>query len=852
VVDAYTVESQTELRYNFDLHGYSFDMLSGLGISAEDYAVSGSQLTISNEYLKYFYTPGNYELTASVSLNFAVETLPIVFSVISPNASKQIINGGFETGDFFGWNGYPLWKDEHGLFSYQNERVVSAENYGSSNTNPYNRDGQYHLGVYASPYDNANKDLNQERMGILRSSDFILSGSGWISFKLGGGQNPGAAYLSVKESGTHQEVARFANRHFNDTSVSHTANAEAYLFPYYADLSPYLGHSLYLSLVDAASHEWNVLAADSFITYYPSAPSTTSDTLAQDIKPHVAIPETLPNGIANDLTTGIAGWEDPQGILQWSDSRARTNKTTGDAALGVIRSPAFRIDPLANHLITWEWEGSLASDKQLFMLVKEAGTNQEVLRLTRRENLATKIGGGLDKHFYDLAELDPEKGYYLEFVDNSKSGWGLISVRNVALVNASDSRVQVPTDQAVNTFEGLRLVNLTNGHHRQSIKTMDYVASTAAFHVVSTFGEHPQSELNIHYQTYAPNTYIRYAPEGSSSFSTVTSHCEINTVIDDPGVRSCKAELRELSSGESYRYQVVEKGAPGTVYRFTTPSSNSPLHLAFFADSQATSRGGAQVYRDLLEQAQKSDPNLSFGLQAGDLVENGSTSDMWEWYFEAATSFNTLPMMTLPGNHDFYAPGDVMDANSYYESYFANPDNGPNGLSTSSYYFETHDTLFIMLDTVKDTYGQAQIAWFNQVVASHPSTFIVVSMHYSAYGAIHTTTASELRAIWGPVFDSANVDLVLSGHDHVYARTPAMKNNAVAPLGEGTVYLSGGSASQKIYAVDPSVQAQYSYFYPGSENLFSLLTISETSIVINAVDLQGQAVDSFTLLAKNR
>jgi large repetitive protein len=163
-----------------------------------------------------------------------------------------------------------------------------------------------------------------------------------------------------------------------------------------------------------------------------------------------------------------------------------------------------------------------------------------------------------------------------------------------------------------------------------------------------------------------------------------------------------------------------------------------------------------------------------------------------------------------------------------------------------------HDTLFVMLDTVKDNYGAWQIPWFNAVVNAHPETFIVVSMHYSAYGAIHTTTADELQAVWGPVFDEAKVDIVLSGHDHVYARTPAMYGDAPTTPENGTVYLSGGSASNKIYLVDSSVQAQYSYFYPEAKNLVTVVTIEDHLMSFVAMDDQGQIVDTFTLSPKVR
>ncbi|MCX5775946.1 MAG: hypothetical protein NTV44_06340, partial [Firmicutes bacterium] len=338
MTSVYHADLGGDLAYDVDAQGYSFVSLTGLGIASTDFSYDNHRLTILNNFLKYFTEVSSYELQLTLSLASDQAVLPVPFSVERDHAANQIVNGGFETGDLSGWDGYPIWKDEANMFSWQAERVVSTTTYGSANANTYNRDGAYHLGVYAYPYVNANKDLNQERMGMLRSSDFIVGGSGWISFKLGGGRNPASAYVSIKETGTNLEVARFANRHFNDTTLSGTINAEAYLFQYYADLSAHYGESLYIMLVDAASHEWNVLSADSFDTYIETAPTPTAAQLATDIKPVIPGPGSATNAISANLATGIGGWEDPQGILQWDGGAARTNKGAGDNAYGAIRS----------------------------------------------------------------------------------------------------------------------------------------------------------------------------------------------------------------------------------------------------------------------------------------------------------------------------------------------------------------------------------------------------------------------------------------------------------------------------------------------------------------------------------
>jgi len=851
VNDIYNVDAGGDLAYDVDAQGYSFVSLTDLGISSTDFSYDNHRLTILNDFLKYFTDVRAYELQLTLTLGSDEAVLPVSFSVQHDHPSNQIINGGFETGDLSGWDGYPIWKDEAAMYSWQAERVVSTDFYGSAGANPYNKDGQYLLGVYATPYVNANKDLNQERMGMLRSSDFIVGGSGWISFKLGGGRNPASAYISIKETGTNIEVARYANRHFSDTALSGTANAEAYLFQYYADLSAHFGDSLYIMLVDAASHEWNVLSADSFVTYHAVAPTPTADQVAIDIKPVISGVGTATNAITSNFATDLGAWEDPQGILQWQDARARTNKTTGDAAYGAIRSPAFNING-PNTYFSWEWEGNIQLDKQLFASIKEVGTNTEVLRLTRRENLSTKNGGGLDKHWYDLSGLDVGKEYYAEFVDNTQSAWGLISIRNVYLLPSNDSRVSVSGDQAVNVFYGLALVNAQNGQHRTAANDFSYVPSTAAFNVVTTFGEHPEQQVRINYATYEPHTYVVYHKVGYADTFSVSPSSTVSTLTNYGSRLICHVEINNLTPDTAYEYQVFNRASAGPIYRFRTLGATS-TQFAFLADAQATDFAESKVYNRMLSAAITYAPNIRFGLEVGDTVERGGNEQMWEWYFEAGTQFNNFPMMTLPGNHDYYTSDGVLDSINYYNANFNNPKNGPDSALNSSYYFKTADTLFVMLNTVTDNYGSAQIDWFHSVVDANPTTFIVVATHYSAYGSYHPTTGGEFLNVWGPVFDSENVDIVLSGHDHVYARTPRMLNDAVASEANlGTVYFTGGSASAKIYDVDPDVTAQYEYYMPTNQNVITVVTLNGDSISFTAINQAGQVVDTFTLNPKTR
>ncbi|MGI6714149.1 MAG: hypothetical protein ACOX3K_03810 [Bacilli bacterium] len=375
---------------------------------------------------------------------------PEAGQVRADHTPYQVLNGGFETGDFTGWKTYRLWKNEDGMAAFDPSLVHGYATYFGSH--PYDRDGNYQLGV--SSGQNASDGpikwdggMSEERMGYLRSSDFILGGSGWISFKLGGGKHPSFAYLSVRKSTDHTEVARFANRHYNDKTVataqygSDITNAEAFLFQYYFDLSEHLTEKLYFLLCDTSSWEWSVLSADSFVTYYADAPTPSADQTAVNILPEVKNIATADNSIKNGFFAyGLDDWSTSatQGDkdMGWNidGDSARSNKNgKGDGGVGILRSSAFILTD--NKYVKFDWAGGLKYDKQIFVSVKEVGTNIEKLRFVRRENLSGKESENFDNHLLDLTGLDDTKKYYLEFADNRASGWGVSYVKGVQLVN---------------------------------------------------------------------------------------------------------------------------------------------------------------------------------------------------------------------------------------------------------------------------------------------------------------------------------------------------------------------------------------------------------------------------------
>ncbi|HOJ44790.1 MAG TPA: hypothetical protein PK340_01960 [Bacilli bacterium] len=381
--------------------------------------------------------------------------VPLLFAgnqvreVKAEGAPYQVTNGGFETGDLTGWKPYTIWKGESGIAAWSNARVVNGT-YFASEGYPYNRDGSYNLGIV---WPGVSWDQSSERMGHLRSSDFTLGGSGWISFKLGGGLTTSLAYVSFRRSVDNVEVARFGNPMRNKTAFathiygSSISNAEAFMFPYYFDMTAVadLGTELYITISDTASYDWCILSADSFVTYYETTPSiptlpdpnTESGTyMAANIVPAIlgidTASKTIPNG---NFSSGFDNWQNVDSAWRIDSGVARSN-AGGDGSLGVLRSSAFTVGTSDKYL-GFSWAGGLKYDKRIFVSVKEVGTNNEILRFVRRSSSSNDETNDWKTHYLDLTSLHPTINYYLEFADNHSTTWGVSFIDNIDFITTA-------------------------------------------------------------------------------------------------------------------------------------------------------------------------------------------------------------------------------------------------------------------------------------------------------------------------------------------------------------------------------------------------------------------------------
>ncbi|QHT46356.1 hypothetical protein M662_07560 [Bacillus sp. SB49] len=150
----------------------------------------------------------------------------------------DIENGDFETGDLTGWTVV-----EGDAFSTKDVTNDMDWEWGG----PFHHQGDYHLW--------GAKDGGDGQTGILRSSSFILSGTGRISYLIGGGNDPDRLYAALVRAEDDQELMKATNTEWDDS--------EEYSQVVW-DASQYVGEEVYLKIVDNSTEGWGHINVDDF------------------------------------------------------------------------------------------------------------------------------------------------------------------------------------------------------------------------------------------------------------------------------------------------------------------------------------------------------------------------------------------------------------------------------------------------------------------------------------------------------------------------------------------------------------------------------------------------------------
>ena len=149
-------------------------------------------------------------------------------------------------------------------------------------------------------------------------------------------------------------------------------------------------------------------------------------------------------------------------------------------------------------------------------------------------------------------------------------------------------------------------------------------------------------------------------------------------------------------------------------------------------------------------------------MAVGDLVYMTGSPEQFRDCYDPTWGRHKSRTNPVPGNHDYGTP----DAAGYFGYWGSRA--GPAGLGYYSYRLGNWLILALNSNIPADV-GSPQHEWLRGVLASNTSTCVAAYMHHPLFSSGPNGDNPHVRALWQLMYDRG-VELVVSGHEHVYER----------------------------------------------------------------------------------
>jgi predicted phosphodiesterase len=311
----------------------------------------------------------------------------------------------------------------------------------------------------------------------------------------------------------------------------------------------------------------------------------------------------------------------------------------------------------------------------------------------------------------------------------------------------------------------------------------------------------------------------------------ITPQCA-ETYEDTRPLKRHEATLASLEPGTVYWYSLDAAGSPASAVTVRTQAIGAAqVRIAVLGDTHsALNSAHEQNAADIL--ADKPD----FVLHTGDLSVGRTESRLQDFFLVEAPVLRSVPIYPARGNHDGSGA-------RFTQLFLPKQDHRP-----ATYYSVRWGAVAVIaLDTNQSVAeGSAQWRWLSStlaVLAGDPGVaFKLVEMHWGPFdsGSGHGSNL-KVRAAMVPLFERYGVDIVLSGHDHVFERSTVKGIKYVVTGGGGG---GGGKYGYKRHLVMGSwwTEAQASDFH------HCLLEIAGNTLHFTAREAgTGRVLDQFVL-----
>lgn len=277
------------------------------------------------------------------------------------------------------------------------------------------------------------------------------------------------------------------------------------------------------------------------------------------------------------------------------------------------------------------------------------------------------------------------------------------------------------------------------------------------------------------------------------------------------GTFQYEATIAGLTPSTLYRYAIYEGATPlteaGPEYRFKTHppiGESTPTRVWVVGDSGTGAKHQALVHEAMRQYVATTKRFLDLYVHVGDMAYGQGTDPQFAQNFFAPYRDilrNTVCWAAM-GNHEGGSSNGETGVGPFYDAYVC-PTKGeaggvPSGME-SFYSFDYGEIHFICLNSYdisrKPDGEMAQ--WVRRDLAATKAKWIIGFWHHPPYtkGTHDSDTEEELmemREMIMPILEEGGIDLVLTGHSHIYERSMLIDGAYQTPTTAKGVVLDDG------------------------------------------------------------
>jgi hypothetical protein len=321
--------------------------------------------------------------------------------------------------------------------------------------------------------------------------------------------------------------------------------------------------------------------------------------------------------------------------------------------------------------------------------------------------------------------------------------------------------------------------------------------------------------------------------------------------------------FENLEPDTLYAYRV--QGADGLWsewFQARTAATSGPVKFVYFGDAQ---NGILSHWARIVRAAYAEAPDANFFLHAGDLVNRAARDYEWaQWFKAGGFVHGSIPAVVVVGNHEVqsYGPRDQQSErilSHLWRPQFTLPVEAslPETLHETVYDVRYNEDLhlFVLNSLSSDTESQAD--WLDKSLTASDARWKVATFHYPIFSSAEGRDAASRRDALLPILRKHQVDLVLQGHDHTYARGAISQTPERIADGEGDdveIMFVNSVSGAKMYELKPDGWDSYADYdvrlQRDAENtqFFQVISLEGSRLSYEAYTADSQLYDYFEMV----